>query len=62
MPSARSATRDANRRRSQKKMSEFDEEDPEIAAASAQGGYTNDENDNEGFVSSGCRQEALPGR
>ena len=32
-------------------MSEFDEEDPEIAAASAQGGYTNDENDNEGFVS-----------
>ena len=32
-------------------MSEFDEEDPEIAAASAQGGYTQDEDDGEGFVS-----------
>ena len=32
-------------------MSEFDEEDPEIAAASAQGGYTQDDDNNEGFVS-----------
>ena len=35
-----------------KRMSEFDEEDPEVAAASAQGGYTRDDDDNnEGFVS-----------
>lgn len=32
-------------------MSEFDEEDPEVAAASAQGGYTHEESDDAGFVS-----------
>ena len=32
-------------------MSEFDEEDPEVAAASAQGGYTHEASDDAGFVS-----------
>ena len=44
------AAHDQTQRRSQKDV-EFDEEDPEVAAASAQGGYANDESDNEGFVS-----------